>query len=1101
MYSKIDSVPRRSGWAVACGIAAAAAVLSTGLVTTSTATAEELPVTPATVGYGSSNPAEADPSTMAVHAAGRTIVDVTDFGADPNGETDSAGAISDAVEHAKALGTPVTIRFPYGTYDIYPEQTEKRELYVSNTTGADAGPRVKNIGILIEDMSDVIVDGEGSKFNFHGLQTQFAAIRTENVTFTGFSTDWVAPNTIDLTVLGTGVANGVPFRDIQVPPGTRYELANGKATFFGETSPVTGQPYWRYDPGAATQGHNQRRHLATGQTYRSGSPVWSNSTGVSELGDNRLRVTYSGSTDPGGRGEVYELRPTYRDTPGVFVFEAANTDLVDVEFGYLHGFGMVAQMSENVTIDDVRFKTDAGTWRQTSGFADYLQMSGVGGKVQVLNSLFDNPHDDPINVHGTYMQVKAVDVANKKVTLQYMHHQTAGFPQFYPGDTLRFVNRGTMLPVAGENFTVTGVTGPSGYDHDTSLTQMTVTLDRAPEGIQVDTHAAESLTYTPDVHIAGNTFTSVPTRGILVTTPKPVLIERNMFDQMSMASIYVSGDAASWYESGGVQDLTIRQNIFDRPATGAPVIYFDPTNSSTEPTRTVHENVLIDENRFNLLPGTQLVNAKSVSDLTFTNNTVEWYGPTTTPDPAKSSRTALFSMNGSHRFEFSDNTYAPGFNVRVSTNTAASEVTGNDPFAVNADSMTQVPTVPLAAGLSWIREDASRWSAVAPDSIRLLSGGGTLWATQNSSNGILLRDAGGVSPNEVVVKMAGATKSFYEEAGLIYYVDDSNYVALHRKHANGTPQLAMVTEAAGSPNEDTRIAAPAEADIWIKIARNGNAFTGSYSTNGVDFTTIGTITNAAVGAATPRVGVMADGPFASGGTPAAFVMSGLKVDGTAVPFFDSVPEPVETRLAAALEDPTWQGVDFGAPVAPRSWLSVVPADVEHVTTTLAPVDDDTQVVLTVDDRPVAFGTGAIDVPLSAGANVIQARTVAPNGDSQTYRWTVVSLKPGVVVTTRPPVAPALDVAVTAATKCIGSKVVLSVRATNNEAVPVSVAFDSQFGEKSFAAVAPGKNAVHTFTTRQASIPAGEVDVTAQATIDGQPVTATVAAEYAANSCG
>ncbi|MEF3404787.1 DUF1349 domain-containing protein [Agromyces sp. CCNWLW203] len=1059
--------------------------------------AEEIPVTPATVGYGSANPAVADTTTMAVHAVARTIVDVTDFGADPSGESDSAAAIADAVEHAKGLDSPVTIRFPYGTYEIYPEQTEKRELYVSNTTGADAGPRVKNIGILIEDMADVIVDGEGSKFNFHGLQTQFAAIRTENVTFTGFSTDWVAPNTIDLTVLGTGVANGVPFRDIQVPPGTRYEIANGKAAFLGEASPVTGQPYWRYEPGSATQGHNQRRHLATGQTYRTAAPVWTNSTGVSELGDNRLRVTYSGTTDPGGRGEVYELRPTYRDTPGVFAFEAVNTDLVDLEFGYLHGFGMVAQMSHNVTVDGVRFKTENGTWRQTSGFADYLQMSGVGGKVQVLNTLFDNPHDDPINIHGTYVQVKGVDVANKKVTLQYMHHQTAGFPQFYPGDTLRFVTRGTMLPVAGENFTVTDVAGPSGYDHDGSLTQMTVTLDRAPEGIQVDTHAAESLTYTPEVRIAGNTFASVPTRGILVTTPKPVLIERNLFDQMSMASIYVSGDAANWYESGGVEDLTIRENIFDRPTTSAPVIYFDPTNGATEPDRTVHRNVLIDDNRFNLLPGTQLLNAKSVSDLTFTNNTVGWYGPTTTTDPAKSSRTALFSMNGSHRFEFSDNTYAPGFNVRVSTNTAASEVTGNDPFAVNADAMTQVPTVPLAAGLSWVREEPSRWSAVATDSIRLLSGGNGLWATQNAAS-MLLRDSGSTAPTEAVVKMTGSTKSSYEEAGLIFYVNDDNYVALQRKHANGNPQLALVTEAGGSPNENTRINSPAQEDLWLKIVRGGNTFTASYSLNGTDYTAIGTITNAAVAGAVPRVGVMAAGPFVS--TPAAFVMSGLNVDGTAAPFFDSVPEPVELRLAAALEDPSWQGVDFGAPVAPRSWLSVVPADVEHVTTTLAPVDDGTQVVVTVDDRPVEFGTGAIDVPLSAGPNVIQARTIASNGDSQTYRWTVVSLKPGVAVTTRPPLEPALDVAVTAATRCIGGKVVLSVRATNGEAVPVSIAFASDYGTKSFAAVAPGKNAVHAFTTRQTSIPAGTVDVTAQASIDGQPVSVSLAAAYPANSC-
>ena len=50
------------------------------------------------------------------------------------------------------------------------------------------------------------------------------------------------------------------------------------------------------------------------------------------------------------------------------------------------------------------------------------------------------------------------------------------------------------------------------------------------------------------------------------------------------------------------------------------------------------------------------------------------------------------------------------------------------------------------------------------------------------------------------------------------------------------------------------------------------------------------------------------------------------------------------------------------------------------------------------------------------------------------------------------------------------------------------------------AVAPGAQAVHAFTTRQASVPAGVVTATAQATINGQAVTKTVDAAYAAASC-
>ncbi|WP_081710243.1 DUF1349 domain-containing protein [Arthrobacter sp. 35W] len=1088
---------RRSDITSAVMAVAVAALMATCIALPAPAHADAGPLpTPATAGYGSGTPIQADASTSAQHAAARTIVDVTAFGADPTGQADSAEAIAKAVDHARDAGGPTTIVFPRGTYQIYPEKTEKRELYVSNTTGADSAYRMKNIAILIEDMSDVVVDGQGSQFAFHGAQTQFASIRSENVSFTNFTTDWVAPATVDLTVLDAGVKDGVPFRDIQVPPGTGYQLNGSTATFVGETSPYTGNPYWTFGPNSAGNGWNQVRHLASGETVRSAAPIWNYSTGVAELGGNRLRVSYSGSTDPGGRGDVYEMRNSVRDHPAVLAFESTNTDLKNLGLGYLHGFGVVAQMSTNVTVDGVRFRSQDGTWRQTSGFADYLQMSSVAGKVQILNSLFDNPHDDPINVHGTYVQVKNVDVANKRVTLEYMHNETAGFPQFYAGNTLQFVNRATMLPAAGTSYAVTAVSGPTGYDHNTSLTQMTVTLDRAPEAIQADSFVAENLTYTPEVHIAGNSFVSVPTRGILVTTPKPVLIEKNLFDQMSMASIYVSGDARGWYESGAVQDLTIRENIFDRPATSSPVVFVEPTNTSTEAGRTVHRGIHLEDNRFNLLPGTQLLNASSVSDVTITGNHIGWYGPTTAPDPARTSSTPLYALKASARVQLSGNSYAPGFNVRVNTNgMAASEITGTDPFAVNQDAPVAAPVTPLANGLGWIRENRATWAPVALDAVRLSAGSTGLWATQNGAENILLRNAGAAAPATVVAKLSGATKSSYEEAGLVIYLNDDNYVALQRKHANGSPVLAVVTESNGSPNENTKIAAPSGTDVWLKLARQGSSFTGSYSTNGTDFTTIGTITNAAVAGAPSRAGVMADGSTTQG---TSFVFSGLAVDGSAVPFFDTVPPPIQ--LSAALGTAAWNGVDFGNPVATRAWVATTPAGTTSVSGLLPAADPGTSVRLTLNGRALAAGPGgAVVVPLAAGANVVEARTVGANGDSQTYRWTIVSLQPGVVVNTMQP-ASTLNVALTAATRCVAGKVLVTVQAANNEAVPVSVVFTSAYGAKSFAGVGAGKNAVQAFTTREKSVPAGMVAVALTATVAGAPVSVQAQTPYAGTSC-
>lgn len=96
--------------------------------------------------------------------------------------------------------------------------------------------------------------------------------------------------------------------------------------------------------------------------------------------------------------------------------------------------------------------------------------------------------------------------------------------------------------------------------------------------------------------------------------------------------------------------------------------------------------------------------------------------------------------------------------------------------------------------------------------------------------------------------------------------------------------------------------------------------------------------------------------------------------------------------------------------------------------------------------------------------------------------------------------PSLDVDVTAGTRCVAGKVLVTVQATNHEAVPVAIEFESAFGTRSFASVPPGKNAVHAFTTRQASIPAGAVSAELSAAPDGDPVRVEADAAYAARAC-
>jgi beta-galactosidase len=97
-------------------------------------------------------------------------------------------------------------------------------------------------------------------------------------------------------------------------------------------------------------------------------------------------------------------------------------------------------------------------------------------------------------------------------------------------------------------------------------------------------------------------------------------------------------------------------------------------------------------------------------------------------------------------------------------------------------------------------------------------------------------------------------------------------------------------------------------------------------------------------------------------------------------------------------------------------------------------------------------------------------------------------------------APDLDVIATTATRCVAGKALVAVTVKNGEQVPVDVTLATAFGSKAFTAVASGKTAFHSFTTRNLVLPSGEATATVTATIDGSPVTPIITAPYEGRSC-
>lgn len=96
-----------------------------------------------------------------------------------------------------------------------------------------------------------------------------------------------------------------------------------------------------------------------------------------------------------------------------------------------------------------------------------------------------------------------------------------------------------------------------------SLTDTVIRFREAvPEEVEANTYVVENITFAPEVEVRNCKFREIPTRGVLVTSRKPIVIENNAFCKLSMAPIYISCDANNWYESGRVEDVLIRNNKF-----------------------------------------------------------------------------------------------------------------------------------------------------------------------------------------------------------------------------------------------------------------------------------------------------------------------------------------------------------------------------------------------------------------------------------------------------------------------------------------------------------------------------------------------------------
>ncbi len=543
------------------------------------------------------------------------VYEISAFGLKANSSKNASPVLQKALAKIKAEykeGEKVILRFPEGRYEFHEKGAAVREYYISNHDQTNP----KKVGIALEDMKNLTLDGQGSEFVFHGRMLPVSLLRSENCLLKNFSIDFENPHIAQVKIVENDPQDGIVF---EPAPWVDYRIAKDSIfEAYGEGWTM------RHSWGIAFDGDT--KHLVY-NTSDIGCPT----KGASEVAPRRIHA-------PGWKdarlvpGTVVAMRGWGRPTPGIFLSHDVNTTIENVKVHYAEGMGLLAQLCENITLEKfgVCLKGDADP-RYFTTQADATHFSGCKGKIVSCNGLYEGMMDDAINVHGTYLKVvKRVDDCT--LVGRYMHGQSWGFEWGCPGDEVQFIRSNTMELVGKQNKIIS--IRPYDKEQTEGAREFLITFQEPVDQVinEQSGFGIENLTWTPEVLFSGNVIRNNRARGSLFSTPRKTIIENNLFDHTSGAAILLCGDCNGWFETGACRHVIIRKNRFVNALTNLfqftnAVISIYPEIPDLKGQQQYFHGgpeggIVIEDNEFETFDA-PILYAKSVDGLVFRNNTIK----------------------------------------------------------------------------------------------------------------------------------------------------------------------------------------------------------------------------------------------------------------------------------------------------------------------------------------------------------------------------------------------------------------------------------------------------------------------------------------------
>lgn len=462
----------------------------------------------------------------------------------------------------------------------------------------------KNIIFPLENFTSIEIQGNGAEFIFHGLIMPFRFYNCQKITVSNLTMDWDIPFNFQSKVLVVNEEEG--WMDVQpFEEGYSWKLQRGKLNFPN----IDG---FTYSSLGSTLSFDEKEKRVTHGAWDhnlSVPKIEKRPKGVLRIHDKFKKYPPVGSilTSKGGKGEN-------RYAPAIEVMSSKNVDFDGVVIHHALGMGFLFERTDGITISKSGVYLREGTTRVVSSTADATHFANCKGDILIENCRFENMLDDGTNVHGTYVEVNKI-IDEQTAMIELKHFQQSGFQFAEAGDEVWFIHQPD--PQRKTTSTITEVT---------TINERFVILkfnQNLPEGLKAG-DIIENKTWNPSFTMRRCTIQNHRARNIVLKTPKKILIENNYFSSM-MAAVFFRGETYYWFESGGVEDVLIRNNNFEYCAYSGndqAVLYVTPRLGKTfDETQFFDRNIRFENNTIKNF-NNRIVIADRVDGLTISGNKI-----------------------------------------------------------------------------------------------------------------------------------------------------------------------------------------------------------------------------------------------------------------------------------------------------------------------------------------------------------------------------------------------------------------------------------------------------------------------------------------------